>query len=313
MSKVEREFARLQRVFKQIGRPLKLAPPAPEERIAAIEQITGINPDESLKDLWRISNGSAQRNWFADGAELGDADFLPLQFMSIRDGLSFWQHFLPYDEKTYADWYDDESWGKRDPRIQRHFLRHRKWLPFAEFNGGSELLQLDYDPTPAGQAGQVIKFSHDPDAIFWKQASFLEFFQRSNDLLESCLEYPEDLLENMKTLERYDCTTPAALTSPNGRGFQVFDLQGIRVEWPLADQASARWSSVVGKSPNPLENKYRIVDDPYALSIDRGNLTFDDDGVECDFGCVEPGDCVRVAGVRELEVNGVPRPGSYLL
>lgn len=192
MTSIQNEFKRLSRIFERVGFPLKTAPPASAVEIDSIEEITGIAVDDDLKELWQISNGSQRYHWFADGE---DEDFTPHEFQSIKQVLSRWNLFAPYDEALYAQWYDDESWGERDPRIQRHLLRHSKWLAVTDSYGGIEQLHFDADPTEQGIYGQMILFSHDPDGVFWSDENFLCFFKRSNDLLEELADDPELLIE----------------------------------------------------------------------------------------------------------------------
>lgn len=191
MSGVQSEFARLAYIFDRIGKNLNRQAPATPAQIDSIAATTGVEVDDDLKALWLLSNGSGNATWFADG----DDEFTPYYFLSVEEALEGWQFFAPYDEATYHEWYDDESWGERDPRIQRHFLRHRHWLSFAEFNGGSCQLLFDSDPTAEGTRGQIINYVHDPDGVFWTADRFLEFFRTSNDTLETCLEDPEELYD----------------------------------------------------------------------------------------------------------------------
>ena len=194
MTSIPHEFQRLSRIFERLGFPLKTAPPASDVKIDSIEEITGIAVDDDLKQLWRISNGSQRCDWFADGEV---EDFSPHEFQSIQQVLSGWNLFAPYDEALYAQWYDDESWGERDPRIQRHLLRHSKWLAVTDCYGGHQQLHFDADPTELGIYGQMILFSHDPDRIDWSDNNFLSFFRRSNDLLEELAGDPELLIERL--------------------------------------------------------------------------------------------------------------------
>ena len=71
-----------------------------------------------------------------------------------------------------------------DERIQ-HKLFHDRWFPFAEFNGFSTSVMFDANPTDKGTYGQIIVYQHDPDAVYYMADNFLEFFKKSNDLMES--------------------------------------------------------------------------------------------------------------------------------
>ncbi len=85
MTTVQAEFDRLPRVFDRIGYPIKIAPPATESQISTLIDTIGFDADETLKDLWRISNGFRRYDWFADG---DDGDFTEHRFLSIKDTLA---------------------------------------------------------------------------------------------------------------------------------------------------------------------------------------------------------------------------------
>lgn len=285
------EFARLGRVYERLGYPLKQAPPASDAQIAAIASTTGIEVDESLKELWRISNGSRGYAWFAAGE---DEDFAPHAFLSIKEALSLWKLFAPYDEEHYAKWYDDESWGERDRRVQRHLIRHCKWLSFTQVGGASNELLFDADPTDAGNYGQVIEYVHDPDGIFWSADSFLEFFQRSNDLLEEFSDDPEFLAESLELADQ-EVVGPG-LRSPETCHPRTFEFDGFRITWPESEPGRAsHWQL--------NSDAHLISDAPYKLYLDNGKLVFEDDGLEFEYGNVETGDHIRVAGYNEIYVN----------
>jgi cell wall assembly regulator SMI1 len=186
MTTITKEVRRLEKLYQQLGYPMKRQPPATDERIKELISRIGVQIDDALVSLWRYSNGSNGRFWFATPG-FDELEFTPYAFQSVEESLKDWAMFLPYNEDTYRTWYDDEEWGERDTRIQRHFLRHRLWVPFAEFNGGSHQLLFDADPTADGTFGQIINYIHDPDGIFWSARSFIEFLATSNDALESAL------------------------------------------------------------------------------------------------------------------------------
>jgi len=195
------ELERLRRIRSAFSLGLDFQPGASNEEIDRIEQATGIRLDDCLKSLWNLSNGSGDLCWFVDGDEDGIivADELtPFSFLSLTDAFEFWSSFLPYDEKTYQEWFYDGTSGKRNPRIQPHYLRHRLWFPFADFGGGNQTVQFDADPAARGHYGQIIMFCHDPDVIDYVCKNFLDFFRRSNSILESALESLDDDLDSIK-------------------------------------------------------------------------------------------------------------------
>lgn len=188
MQEIQREFDRLQAVYDRIGRDLKRQTPASDDEIASIAATTGMEVDEGLRSLWKMSNGSDGTMWFA----VGEDDFTPYYFLSVEDVLKSLQRSSPYEWKE-----DEEEWGERDSRILKHVFCHKAWVPFGELNGGSRVLYCDGAPAPDGTPGQIIYFMHDPDFMYWTSASFLGFLKTSNDTLEEWLDDPEALREQL--------------------------------------------------------------------------------------------------------------------
>ena len=183
---IQSEFKRLEAVYNRLGRDLNHQAPATDDEIASVTATTGLEIDEDLKAMWRISNGSDGVMWLAVGEE-----FTPYYFLSIDDVLK--SHELP----PYEWPEDEEEWGERDSQIQKHVFRHSAWMPFAEFNGGSHVLYVDGAPAADGTPGQIINYVHDPDFMYWRSSSFLEFFKTSNDTLEKWLDDPDALREQL--------------------------------------------------------------------------------------------------------------------
>jgi internalin A len=174
------ELERLRHILESNGLEFALSEGATDEKIAETEAKVGVVFDADLKALWRLSNGSKRSDgWFAVFSD----ELTPCSFASIEDALECWSWFLPYDESVYGEWSDLEA--ERDERIQPAFLQHRLWFPFAEFNGFSTSVLFDADPADKGNYGQIIVYQHDPDAIYFVAESFLEFFKKSNDLLQA--------------------------------------------------------------------------------------------------------------------------------
>ncbi len=148
------------------------------QQLEHVENEIGIKFNSDLRDFYLFANGSGGATWFAVISD----ELTPCEFPTIEDSLEAWSWFLPYDQTTYDEWSDLAS--PRDERIQAAFLHHRLWFPIAEFNGHSTSVYFDADPTDKGQHGQIIVYQHDPDAIYYVAESFLEFFRKSNDLLE---------------------------------------------------------------------------------------------------------------------------------
>jgi cell wall assembly regulator SMI1 len=176
------EIDRLKNILESNGLEFIVNEGANAEKIAEVETKVGITFDADLKDLWKFSNGSNNNDtWFCVFSD----ELMPCSFSSIEEALESWSLFLPYDDLIYEEWSDLES--KRDERIQPTYLQHRLWFPFAEFSGSTSIL-YDDDPTDKGNYGQIIVYQHDPDAIYYVAENFLEFFKKSNDLLQANVE-----------------------------------------------------------------------------------------------------------------------------
>jgi internalin A len=179
-SGLKNELERLQLILESNGLEFTLNEGATAEKIAEVESQIGVTFDSDLKDLWQLTNGSnGNHSWFAVFSD----ELTPCSFSSLEDALECWSWYSPYDEAIYEEWSDAEV--ERDERIQPAYLQHRLWFPFAEFNGYSTSVLFDGDPTNRGQYGQIIVYQHDPDAIYYVAENFLEFFKKSNDLLQA--------------------------------------------------------------------------------------------------------------------------------
>lgn len=83
--------------------------------------------------------------------------------------------------EMYAQYIDDmpELVGKGiDPNVNI-----TRWLCFSDCmnNGGTSQLFLDFNPSPEGVSGQVVRFLHDPDSFKVIANSFDEYLQQLID------------------------------------------------------------------------------------------------------------------------------------
>jgi cell wall assembly regulator SMI1 len=169
--KLELEVKRLEEILQAQGRKLQLDIGASKAAIAAVEAEVNLSFDDHLKAFYTLSNGSQGDRWFA---LICEQLTIPLAFLSLEEALQRWSL---YDSVIYDN--DQE----RDARIIPGYLAHRLWFPLAEVNGGAISVRYDADPSPAGKYGQIIVYQQDTDAIYYVAESFIDFFQRSNDLL----------------------------------------------------------------------------------------------------------------------------------
>ncbi len=176
-AELKAEWQRLERVLKGFGLPVDPLPGVPDAELDAWERAFGLSLDRDLRDLYRFTRGSRSSTpWLCVRTD----ELALLTLMDPKESLEFaGVQPLAVEEEDRIEWQ-----GRRlnsDPRIAP-FLRHPKWLPFAEFNGLGTALMLDGAPGSSGTAGQLIAFQHDPDSLWWQAASFLELFARSNAL-----------------------------------------------------------------------------------------------------------------------------------
>lgn len=175
---LEIEINRLKSILELNGLEFSLSEGATTDSIAEMERQIGFTLDGNLKDLWQFSNGSNYNSWFAVFSD----ESTPCDFPSIEKAFEQWSFFSPYDNSTYEVFRLDED--ERDERIQPTLV-HNFWFPFAEFNGYSTSVYFDADPTDKGTYGQIIVYQHDPDGVYYVAENFLEFFKKSNDLLQA--------------------------------------------------------------------------------------------------------------------------------
>ena len=175
---LKNEIDRLKQILESNGLEFVLSEGASAENIAEIERQIGFTLDENLKDFWKFTNGSNYTSWFAVFSD----QLTPCDFPSIEYAFEQWFAFVPYSNPAYEEYRLSET--ERDERIQPTLI-HEFWFPFAEFNGFSTSVLFDADPTDKGTYGQVIVYQHDPDGVYYVTENFLEFFKKSNDLLQA--------------------------------------------------------------------------------------------------------------------------------
>lgn len=172
---LEHQLKRLEQLLTASGAGFSPHPGATEEQIQGVEKEIGFLFDSDLRALYLFANG-ARGNWFA-GHFYDDATYT---FRPIEQSLRAWRDGFPHDD---PDWrVPGQTW---DARVQPELLFHRRWLPFAEWNGFACCLHFDADPTPAGNYGQIIAVDHDPDEVYYAAPSLADFLRQSNDLLSA--------------------------------------------------------------------------------------------------------------------------------
>jgi len=171
--------ARISALTERCDGELELRAPAKEKEIRKLEALPVVVPKE-LAAAWRITDGT-RGTLFAVPRYLTGYEFLSVsEAIAARAGFERRApRYAGYEEKR-----------PRDPRIASGWYQPG-WLPFAAFGGSTLVLLVDASPTARGRVGQIIAFTHDPDAITYVAPSFAEFLVAS---LEGVEEQPEELL-----------------------------------------------------------------------------------------------------------------------
>lgn len=175
-------ITQLQALYAANGQSLQLNPGVPPEQLVAAEAELGFPICPALKAAWLAADGGdAWQTVFARSGYLTGYGFLPLQA-----AMKQWRGMRDRAPR-YADYMQPHA---RDPRLRDGWFQPG-WLPFAGFAAPTLLLLLDHTPAAAGTPGQVIAFTHDPDAMDYVCTDFPTLLGES--LLQIAAE-PEDLL-----------------------------------------------------------------------------------------------------------------------
>ncbi len=165
----------LMRLYARAGRPLPPSPPALVTSLRALQKSLPAALPAGLCAAWLQANGGrTDEPVFARPGFLTGYDFLSVsgarhEIESLRKRAPRYRSYVepsPRDNRILPGWFAPG------------------WVPFAGFGGGSLLLLADLSPSPAGAAGQVIAFTHDPDEISFVASSFEHFLVESLRYLE---------------------------------------------------------------------------------------------------------------------------------
>jgi cell wall assembly regulator SMI1 len=172
----------LRKIYREYDAAWGVARGCTERSLKETEALLGFPLEQGLRDAWRIADGSEPEvRVFSRPGFLTGYDFLPLAAaLEQRD-------VMRRRAPNYKGYVAAEA---RDRRIRPGWF-HDGWLPFAGFAGGTLLLIQDYSPAAAGNVGQIIAFTHDPDEISYVAPDFGRFLRAS---LSSIQEDPEEFM-----------------------------------------------------------------------------------------------------------------------
>jgi len=158
LDQVKLELRRLRRVYRHLGAEFEMSDGVPAQQLHLAEQLTGIELDPHLRAMWRMTDGSNVKRWFAEGDEddfeyYGTSEFLSLQ----RAVLDRWTVMSESED-------EDESEEERHEAVQPHYLHHHLWFPFADADNGITTLYFEgaippLDKKPGETSCEQLKFS----------------------------------------------------------------------------------------------------------------------------------------------------------
>ena len=174
-------LARVSALAAEHGASLELDVPATAEQLAKLDALDGVEVPAELRAAWSTCDGCTQPLLARPRFLTGYALLGVCQAIEARAGFAA-------RAPRYAGYEEPRA---RDSRIAAGWYQPG-WLPFAAFGGASLVLLTDASPNLGGRSGQIIAFTHDPDAITYVAASFSEFLAASWRWLS---EHPEDILD----------------------------------------------------------------------------------------------------------------------
>ncbi len=144
-----------------------------DEQLNNLEKELGVILPEDFKIFYKHKNGSNGIPLFF--TTYSDDKKECFHTLSVEEIMKFWKKTNSLMEEIYTE----EEIAMLDRRI-KPFSENEKWIPFAFSSIGSHLLYLDFNPTERGKEGQVIKFVHDPDFMYYVAENFTETLKESN-------------------------------------------------------------------------------------------------------------------------------------
>ena len=138
--------------------------PATPQALQKLEDATGVTLPEAFKLFYLANNGQKDDgDGLVPAKDILDGDFY---MMPLSEILSDWRMM---NELVEVGEFDNSR--VRSHKAIRKEWWNRAWIPFAG-DGGGDHLCLDFAPTKAGVAGQVIAFHHDSPQREWLAPSF---------------------------------------------------------------------------------------------------------------------------------------------
>jgi len=150
-------YGLLKRVVPELFPKISSLPAGTSERcLDEVEQATGLQLPEELRRFLSRCNGLGEGVWLSDRLCLLSAEQIVDWWRIHVDTLQWVPDDLPEEDGVIVH---------RDPEIQP-LIASRHWLPVAEEVDGNFSVYADFNPTAAGQLGQIILVY--PEATEWR-------------------------------------------------------------------------------------------------------------------------------------------------
>lgn len=150
-----------------------LAPPATDEDIVKVEQVTGVTLPAEVADVWRCNDGQ-RVTMIATSRDPAVPCIPTLSFLSTSKVIEVWREWATLRAGETAESLAslDSAASSVYPETVRPVYTHPAWLPLWSDPSRADYIGIDLDPGPRGTRGQVINFGRDEEQHAVLAASF---------------------------------------------------------------------------------------------------------------------------------------------
>jgi len=174
---IAEHLTRLRALYEKHDAPWRARKGATDAAIDALAKVTGIDVGP-LRELWK-AEGSAG---IVLGVKTATSRY-PVIFESPQWAAKTWKfnRSMSKGADPYVGYVEKPA---RDPRIASGWY-NVGWLPIGDFGGGHVTLYYDAAPGPGGKRGQIIAYTHDPDAMHHVVDSLADLLSSSLKIVAS--------------------------------------------------------------------------------------------------------------------------------
>ena len=155
---------------KNVWGKQKVNPGAADDELTNLEKTVQQTLPETFKDFYRIHNGQAEINCFANGLIFG------LRLLPINDIIDRWKGWIDISGGDYNEEFAEDMFSHPDGYMKKLYA-NPGWIPVTDDCEGCHL-GFDYDPDVKGTKGQFIAFGRDTETKILLAATFEEFLDK---------------------------------------------------------------------------------------------------------------------------------------